>query len=209
VPFEDSVLAETRLFLFHLTYRENVPDILKSRRLRSAAQLMRLAGDLSFLRQKRHAAVSVSIGNRVIWIRDQMPLHAGNASLLDGWTFEDLIESLNKRVYFWTGGINGASDYGKRHFERYRDERPVILRVATSELFSANRNRKPHYCKFNSGSPRCSYGLRSPRGPTTFLPSTEVDYRPSDVREVTFENEVVLPDELWIGETMTGPWKRR
>ena len=44
----------------------------------------------------------------------------------NGFVFEDLVEILNGRVFFWPGAVGGPISYGVRHFERYQNEKPVI-----------------------------------------------------------------------------------
>ena|SRR5712691_7943752 len=99
----------------------------------------------------------------MIVVRDQAPLHEGNLSLPRGYTFEDFIESLNGRIFFWPGSAAGPIPHGIRHFERYEQECPVILRVEFQSLLHANPGAEPLYCRYNSGSPRCSNGKKSPR----------------------------------------------
>jgi hypothetical protein len=117
-----------------------------------------------------------------------------------------LLCQLNERVFFWPGGPD-ISDYGQRHFERYRAEKPVILRVPTSDLFEANPESVPEFCRFNSGSPRCTKGLGSPRGPSTFIQGTTADFSPGNVVEVTFLESVLLPHSTKVGDSPDGPWR--
>jgi len=187
VAFSDDQFAQVRPFLFHLTHQVNIHGIQKSRTLRSAAYLMKKAGEQSFLRRKRTTAVQVQIGTVTVSIRDQHPLYLRNMRLENGWSFEDVVQSLNERVFFWPGNKNGPISYGQRHFERHATERPVILRVSTADLYRENRNACPLYCRYNSGSPRCSNGVGSPRGPSTFVSSADADYAPCNVVEVTYQ----------------------
>jgi hypothetical protein len=62
--------------------------------------------------------------------------------LQDGCTFEDIIEDLNNRAFFWPGTEHGPNDHGRRHFARYANERPLLIRAATSELIAANKHYK-------------------------------------------------------------------
>jgi len=160
------------------------------------------------LRTRRSEPVPVSIGKRVVWLRDQGPLYEGNAKLPKGYTFEDLIESLNRRIFFWPGTAAGPISYGIRHFERYENEKPVILRLHFDTLLQANPAAMPRYCRYNSGSPRCSNGEKSPRGPDTFMLAADFSETPSKVVEVTFDTEMRLPVNTELGEQPRGPWKR-
>jgi hypothetical protein len=110
-------------------------------------------------------------------------------------------------VFFWPGWSRGPVSSGMNHFERYRSERPVVLRVATGELFEANRRGEPLFCKYNSGAPRCSMGNGSPRGPTVFLNAAQFDASPSSVVEVTFRSAVILPPSVQAAGSLNGPWE--
>jgi len=207
VPFSNNQFARTRPYLFHLTDRDNIPAISQLRVLHSAASLMQQAGDDSYLREKRCQSMQIEIGSRQINIRDQQRLHAGNITFQGGYSFGDVIQSLNERVFFWPGKTDGPIDYGERHFERYVDDQPVILRVSTAAIFSANSSVSPLFCRYNSGSPRCSKGLGSPRGPDTFVVSDDADFTPSAAVEVTFETQVSLPARVEIADSIFGPWR--
>jgi hypothetical protein len=208
VPFTAARFAKIRPYLFHLTDRDNLDAICSARVLRSAASLMRQAGDESFLRRKRRESLPIVIGGATIRIRDQQPLHSGNIRFDSEWTLERVIESLNERVFFWPGTGHGPISYGVRHFERYAHERPVILRVQTPSLFAENPDATPLYSCVNSGSPRCSKGLGSARGPRTFVACADAGFTPSKVVEVTFANEIALPAIIEIADSILGPWRR-
>jgi hypothetical protein len=168
---------------------------------------MQRSGRNDLLRARRPEPVPVNIGDSVIWIRDQGPLHRGNARFPNSYTFEDLIESLNRRIFFWPGTAARPISYGIRHFERYEEEKPVILRIHFDTLLQTNPAAIPRYCGYNSGSPRCSNGEKSPRGPDTFRLAKDFDGTPSKVVEVTFDSEIRLPVNTEIGKQPNGPWK--
>ena len=207
MPFTNVQFTRTRPFLFHLTDRDNISRIRDCRVLHSAAVLMQQAGDTSFLRRKRAESVQVKIEKHRVSIRDQQPLYAGNISLHGGFSFEDVIQSLNERVFFWPGTEAGPISYGERHFERYVDEQPAILRIATAELLSANPGVDPLFCRFNSGSPRCSNGIGSPRGPNTFVTCGQADFTPNKVVEVTLTEKANLPSTIEVADSIAGPWQ--
>ena len=125
-------------------------------------------------------------------LRDQAPLREGNAALDGGWTFADLVEDLNGRVFFWPGTERRPIPDGQRHFERYADESIAVLMVDTTALFAANGGAT--FCRYNSGSPRWSGGRPSPRGPGTFVAAADAPFTAGQVVEVTFRNTVVLPN---------------
>ncbi len=208
MPLKHSQLIKTRPYLFHLTHRDNIPGIRRVRVLYSAGQIMQLANDTSYMRTKRSISIQLQAQNFTYNIRDQQPLYKGKLKLRGGWSFEDLIESLNERVFFWPGTFYGPIPHGRRNFARYIAEKPMILRVVTEEILSLNKSAHPEYCRYNSGSPRCVNGMGSPKGPKTFVSPKDVDYSTSKVIEVTFRTSVLLPTNVEIGETLLGPWKR-
>jgi hypothetical protein len=125
----------------------------------------------------------------------------------DDWTFERFIAHLNDRVFFWPGTLNGPISYGSRHFARYEAESPAILRVPTLDVFEANPAVLPLFCRFNSGSPRCTQGRPSPRGAMTFVEAQDAAFRASQVVEVTFAGSVELPATAQLGVRPGGPWQ--
>lgn len=169
---------------------------------------MERSGRNDLLRIRRPGPIQVHIGDAVVSLRDQGPLHKGHARFPKGYSFEDLIESLNRRIFFWPGTAAGPISYGIRHFGTYTKEKPAILRVELEALLIANPAVMPRYCKYNSGSPRCSNGVKSPRGPDTFLLAGECDGTPSSVVEVTFDTEILLPPNTEYGNHPSGPWDR-
>lgn len=168
---------------------------------------MERAGKLDLIRTRRRQHEQIKIGDTLIVVWDQVPLHRGNLELAAGFSYEDLIEMINKRIFFWSGTARGPIKYAISHFERYRAEYPVVLRVEFRSLLDANPMAEPKFCRYNSGSPRCSNGHKSPRGPNTFVPAEKFDLPPSAVVEVTFETAIVLPNETEVGDCPTGPWR--
>ncbi len=193
MPLELSQFVKTRPYLYHLTARSNLKLIVASGRLRTAADLFAEAGENQLLRQRRRESRIVVCGGERVHVRDQAPLHAGNLKLGAKWTFEDFVEHLNGHVFFWPGTETGPIGYGKRHFERYAEEDHVVLVLKTDEMFSAQADSEPRFCRFNSGSPRCTGGQPSPRGPDTFVLARDFADTPSSVVEVTFRGSVSLP----------------
>ena len=161
--------------------------------------------DLIRTRRRKHERITIE--KTIIVVRDQAPLHEGNMKLPPGFSYEDLIESINNRIFFWPGSERGPISYGVRHFERYRAERPVILRLNFKSLLEANPGVEPRLCSYNSGSPRCSNGRKSPRGPNTFIRVSTFEGTPSGVVEITFESPLTIPSDVTIGEHPNGPWQ--
>lgn len=202
--------VKARPYLYHLTHRENLTHIRDLRRLFPAAVLMERSGNVGLMRTPRRGLKSVSFEGRVIIIRDQDRLHEGNTGLARGYAFPDLIRALNRQIFFWPGTAAGPIGSGMRHFERYADERPFILRVEFESLHSLNSRIPPLFCRYNSGSPRCTppHGRKSPRGPNTFVSAANFNETPGKVVEVTFSAEINLPPDTQFSTHPRGPWKR-
>jgi hypothetical protein len=206
MPFTLDAFSQTRPFLYHLAYRENLKRIRSKRWLESAASLLTAAKRQGDVRTQRPEKLAITVEGSRVLLRDQAPLHAANIEFEGGWTFQRLLEDLNSRVFFWPGLEGGPNDYGVRHFEAYAAENPVMIRVAFESLRQVNPERPPLFTKYNSGSPRYSQGRPSPRGPDTFLLASQCIYPPNKVVEVTFRDSVLLPDETEFAHHVTGPW---
>jgi hypothetical protein len=206
VPFTEGNYGRIRPFLYHLTARENLDRIKASRRLDSACTLAVAAGEEQKTETRRTETVALRTRSDEVLLRDQAPLHAGSIEFEGGWDLDRLVHELNRRVFFWAGRENCMGKYGKNHFRRYESERPAILRVRFDDLMSSNDGLEPHFCKYNSGAPRCSNGSKSPRGPRTFLPAGSCSYTSSEVVEVTFVSSVNLPGSTEISYHPVGPW---
>lgn len=197
-----------RPYLFHLTADRNVRRIIRTGRLDSAARVLTEGGRASMIRSKRRQNELVQVGGEVVHVRDQAPLLSGNTALSGGWTFEDFLECLNQKVFFWPGTARGPTSYGRRHYERYRGEVPAIIRIPTGSLFHANQNNPPLFCRHNSGSPRCSQGQPSPRSPLTFRTADQVEFSAARVVEVVFEQVAMLPQDAEVSWAPEGPWTK-
>jgi hypothetical protein len=208
MPFPLDQFALLRPYLYHLTAATNIARIRRTMRLESATRILEAAGETTLVRSRRRESRIVTVYGESVHVRDQAPLHQGNMALDNGWTFEDFVAHLNGRVFFWPGSTAGPISYGVRHFARYEMDAPAILRIPTAVLFASNPDAIPLFCRYNSGSPRCSYGNKSPRTARTFEPASEAPYRASEVVEVTFEDAITLPPECQHGAGLTGPWRR-
>lgn len=200
--------GKSRPYLYHLTSSGNLERILRTGRLECAAHLLGTAGDGEWTRARRKQSVEVAIGREKVWIRDQAPLHRGNVRLEQGWEFEDLVELLNSMVFFWPGDDQEPIAYGVRHFERYEGEDLTILRVPFVDMVAANPKNPPLFCKYNSGSPRCSGGKPSPRSRETFASADDAPFSNSNVVEVTFRGTANLPRSTETASRPDGPWSK-
>jgi hypothetical protein len=199
--------ATTRPYLYHLTHRDNLKHIREMARLLPAATLMELAGRTDLMRIPRRAHVELAVAKRVIGLRDQKPLHEGKMRLPNGYTFPQFIESLNRRLFFWPGDENRPINSGMRHFECYKKEKPIILRIDFEQMLRINPSARPLFCRYNSGSPRVTSGIKSPRGPDIFLAAHDFQESPCKVVEATFESEMILPPNTQFALHPSGPWK--
>jgi hypothetical protein len=207
MPFSFEQFQSTRPYLYHLTARENLPRIKATQSLVCAASLLSAVGETPVIRQKRRGMHSVAIAGTKVCIRDQDPLYRGKMALETGWTFEDFIELLNGHVFFWAGLAHQPVGAGLRHFDRYQGEHPVVLRARFADLVAANKEAGPFFCKYNSGSPRVTYGNPSPRGSQTFVPAQAAAFSPSNVVEVVFRRSVTLPVGTERADGYGGPWQ--
>ena len=198
--------SRLRPYLYHLTSRGNIRFVQEDMVLKSANTLFTEAGVTELSRLRRCGHKRLTVGNRLIDIRDQDPLHAGKISFSAGWTLDDFVAYLNNFVFFWPGWEHGPVLSGRNHFTRYSSERPIILRALARELLTANTDAEPLFCRYNSGGPRCVNGEGSPRGPQTFLPASKFDLPPTRVVEVTFRTTVRLPTSIQVGDSLDGPW---
>jgi len=192
VAFSFSDFVKLRPRLFHLTARENAARIERDLQIFPAADLIRESQPNIDIRKRRPEGLYIDADGERIHLRDQAPLHAGNIELQGGWSFERFVEELNSHVFFWPGTASGPVSSGRRHFARYASDDVLVFDLNTLEVLGANREIPPRFCKYNSGSPRCSYGLRSPRGPSTFVGAETFTKTGSGVVEVVFRGRVRL-----------------
>jgi hypothetical protein len=204
MPFALHRLLQSRPYLFHLTAASNLESISRTLLLRSANELLTDAGLKHRSSQRRLAHLTTPQGNESVHIRDQAPLIEGAISFEDGWDMPRLVQHINDHVFFWPGNLAGPIEPGRKHFERYRSESPVILRVPTAELLG--RNIK--FSRYNSGAPRCSGGKYSPRGSKTYVPASEFVGTASEVVEVVVVGTCALSSNVEVSCIPTGPWRR-
>lgn len=192
MPLNLESFINLRPRLFHLTHRHNADRITKCLGLHAANHLFRRADQTSSSRIRRREGMWIECDGERVHVRDQSPLHRGNVLLDTNWSFEDLVEHLNDHVFFWPGDARGPISYGRRYFQRYSSNDAVVLTLDTREVFRTNSSPGPKFSKYNSGSPRCTRGRRSPRGAGTFVLAEAFRYRPSEVIEVVFPQAVDL-----------------
>lgn len=126
--------------------------------------------------------------------KDQHPLIEANTQLSPEWDFGDYVQYLNGFVFFWPGTQAGPIGPGRRLLDHYEADGPLVLRIATDRLLSENSRLVPQFCPFNSGAPRYNAGRRASRGPNLFSSAHTFPRRASEVVEVAFRGDVVLPE---------------
>ena len=198
-----------RPFLYHLTDCNNINTIIESKSILSTKKIVEnseMTNKDEFLRSRRSNHNILSANGVNYKIRDQKPISIKTLSkcLTDQWVCSDFIEHINKRVFFWCT-LNRLS----RHFDRYKNEKPIILRCQTKDII-INSNNSTELCRLNSGATRASHhwgGIAPPRGPNTFQNIKTCELTPGQVVEVTFLEQCNLEGNLFISNDPEGPWK--
>jgi hypothetical protein len=197
-------------FLYHLTDQRNF-EYLRSNGglLLCTTELVEKCNLLDdqaekITRERRPLHTKIRIEEHDIFIRDQKPISLRNLNkcLTDHWSYQDFLFHLNSRVFFWP-----TTQRLTRHYNRYVNEKPLIIRVSSTELFSINP--EPEFCRLNSGATRSSShynGAPPPRGINTFLSAENYPFGNASVAEVTFRSFCQLPPEVTLGNSPWGPW---
>jgi len=196
-------------YLYHVTYEDSLARIRRLRRLESADTLMTAGGQLDWLRRRRDSPLRFMVDEDKIELTDQIPINEKNIAFQSGWTLPDLIEALNRRVFFWRSHEAGLLRSNKGNSGKYGNDgrRLVFLRCDFSDAVTANAARGPELCRYNSGAARKNKGQPIPRGPNTFVRPEDADFPKGDVQEVVFREFVELPRTTeCCSNCDTGPW---
>lgn len=199
----------SREFLYHLTDRGNLSNILNRGEILSAVQIVSMSNIENpnrFLSTKRDTHTKISIDGVTFSIRDQQPISETvlTRSLEEGCSYSQFLYLLNSMVFFWPS-INRLN----RHFKRYQHENPVIIKLRTEDVFIENES--PFFSKYNSGATRCSShwdGNAPERGFSTFKRAVDYEGIPSSVAEVTFKTRCILPNNIFIGNSPDSKFQR-
>lgn len=197
-------------YLFHLTYEQSLQRIHRVNKLESTGRLLELAGQSHMIRVKREKPLPLQIGDDRLELTDQTPLNEKNIRFEDGWGVADLVESVNKRVFFWRGGEAGLLKADQGQFNRYTGEGKslVFLRIPFSDAIAKNPGRL-EFCKYNSGGARQHPKTgKSPRGISTFATPANAPFDIAEIREVTFLDYFDFPESttMCFGSWL-GPWQ--
>jgi hypothetical protein len=193
MPFSIEEFGRLRPFLYHVSDRENLRALQATRRLGTAASVIRSANRPEWLALRRRDAVHLDTPDGRVVLKDQRPLIAANMELTTEWSLAEFVEYLNSFTYFWPGNDRGPIGPGQRLLDHYEPDGPLVLRVATDDLLRDNAPMIPEFCAFNSGAPRYHSGKRAIRGPHLFKSAVEFPRRASEVVEVAFRGDVLLP----------------
>lgn len=191
---------EKRPYLYHLTNSENATKIITKRKLFSANRLIDMSANpenQGIKSKRRLEHTELFIEEERLWLRDQRPISELVLSkcLTNGWSVQQFLEYLNDRVFMWP-----TLDRLSRHYDRYANEGPSILRFRTKEVLDLNPHVK--FCRLNSGATRANShlgGIAPERGPNTFMDAIAYPFPIGSVAEVTFEGECSIDCEIWVG----------
>lgn len=211
MAIDSAKLMEKSHYLYHVTYVGSLARIKRLRQLQSAATLLRLGGRSALVRVRRTRLEEFEVDGDTIRLTDQKPIKEANISFQDGWSLADLIEAINRRVFFWRGPPTGLLKKDQGHFEKYEEagHSLVFLRSGFAETVRLNAERGPELCKYNSGAARMNDGRPIPRGRATFVPPKQADFALGKVREVVFRDFVDLPSSAELCEgSWRGPWQK-
>src|SRR4026207_2007586 len=90
-----------RPYVYHTSPASNAARIIANRRLEPTAVLLELGGHGALLRERRNKDLALTVDGHSIVIRDQAPLIPANIEFDVGWGLADLVEYVNRRVFFW------------------------------------------------------------------------------------------------------------
>jgi hypothetical protein len=197
-----------RPYVYHTSPIQNATRIIGLRRLDPTATLLKLGGRADLLRRRRDKDHTLQLDGDPVVIRDQKPLNPANIDFAAGWGLPDLVEYVNRRIFFWPGDAQGFISSGSNHFNRYANEHPVIFRVRLRSLLTANPGVQPQFSAYNSGAARQNQGKRIPRGPNTHVLASRFKGTPGEVREIAFTTSLLLPPDTDVASKSHGPWRR-
>jgi len=197
-------------YLYHVTYGGSLNRIRRLRCLECAARLLEAGGRHHLLRQRRENMEEFMVDGDTIRLTDQKPIVEASIIFQDGWVLADLIEAINRRVFFWRGPASGLLRKDQWHFAKYHaaGHSLVFLRLNLKETIQANADRGPELCKYNSGAARMNGGQPIPRGLSTFVRPEIACFDIGELREIVFRDFIEIPlfTEFCEG-SWKGPWQ--
>lgn len=179
-------------WLWHVTSAANAARIARTRRIDPAEALLRAAGRADLVAVRRKRDLTVEVDGEPVVLRDQAPLLEGHIRWEQGWDLSRFVTALNQRVFFWPGrwdrpssrsGANGAAFLGISGVVAVLVPTEAILDLEAI-ADAAGLTPKVELSRYNTGGPRTTAGVKSPRGDSTFVPLGAWEGPPSLVREV-------------------------
>jgi hypothetical protein len=195
MPLDVRTLASRYPWLWHVTSAANAERIERLRRIEPAAALLRVAGRADLLAVRRRNDVELTIDSAIVVMRDQAPLHAGHIAWEPQWNLARFVAALNERVFFWPGHWDQPSKTAGANVISFLSKAPDVVAVLVpSEAIMVDPATplSVELSRYNTGGPRTSGGVKSPRGASTFVPLDRWPGPPSTVREVAVVGSVDL-----------------
>jgi hypothetical protein len=155
--------------------------------------MLQACGKEELIQEKREEVVLLQIDGHRVVINDQAPLNFKNIELSGFMSDRDLIEFVNRLVFFWPGTAEGPVKFGANFVDHYRDRGRTVLKIPTRELIDLNG--EPLFCHFNFGAPRMQHGKPVPRSPDFFQTRDRFPRTAGKVVEVAFRSSVHLPPQ--------------
>lgn len=143
------------------------------------------------VRRKRDLTVEVD-GEPVV-LRDQAPLLEGHIRWEQGWDLSRFVTALNQRVFFWPGRCDRPSSRAGANGAAFLEISGVVaVLVPTDGILDPGVTPKVELSRYNTGGPRTTAGVKSPRGDSTFVSLGAWQGPPSLVREVAVAGSLDL-----------------
>jgi len=202
--FQLSDFAAKRPVAYHVTRQENLPLIRASRALYSAGKLLTLGGREDLLRAQRRGNITLQVGEHSAIVRDQDRLVAGSLDLAPGISLPDYIAYLNRWIFFWPGDWQAPSSRTKDIASATGEV--AVIRISVTALFSRNAGLTPAFSQVNSGAARHHTGKPAKRDLNVHRRAGIFRTKATDVVEMVFEDEAMLPDNAEVAQSISGPW---
>ena len=179
--------------LYHFIPNEHLEFVKKTRKLFSAAEMLDACKKKKPKRQKREHCITLPSGKtkdgtvlpKGIILRDQGKLEEANLAFCPEFRMGDLVEELNKHVFFWPC-------FPEKFAKKYQHN--ALIRCCLEDVKKHNHDKQPLYCPFNSGAPkRDGDGNKVLRSRCMYQPLNVQCVPAKDIVEVVFQGCVKLP----------------
>lgn len=194
-------------YIYHVTRSANLARLRRTRALMSAGELLRLAGRLDLLCERRAADVVLAIEGETVILRDQARLVLRSLELAEDVSVEDCVEYLNQWVFLWPGELDGPRGRAKALLEADRASDAALLRFRTRDLLVTNPDVVLHFCDRNSGAARHHSGKKAQRNLHMHRRAGLFRGSPSGVVEVAVEKAVLVPESAELSDPRSQRWQ--